>query len=104
LSISVVLDYVHNIVYTPAYVNRKVYTMTKDFRAITEALFARVGVEDFAAEAGCSPQTVKQARLEAGKLGRRSPPPGWEAAARKLAERQAAHFRKLADRLSAESS
>jgi len=73
--------------------------MAKDFRAITEALFSRVGVEDLAAEAGCSAQTVKQARLEPGKLGRRSPPPGWEVAAKKLAERQAVHFRRLAEKL-----
>ena len=97
---SVVLDCVHKLVYIPVCVNRKVYTMAKDFRAITEALFTRVGVDDLAAEAGCSPQTVKQARLEEGKLGRRSPPPGWEAAAKRLAERQAAHFRKLAATLS----
>ena len=99
MSMSVVLDYVHKIVYIPASVNREVYKMAKDFRAITEALFARVGVDDLAAEAGCSPQTVKQARLEVGKLGRRSPPPGWEAAAKRLAERQAAHFRKLVEKL-----
>jgi hypothetical protein len=70
--------------------------MAKDFRAVTEALFARVGVEDLAAEIGCSGQTVKQARMAGESSGRRSPPPGWEGAARKLAERQAAHFKKLA--------
>ena len=73
--------------------------MAKDFRAITEALFERVKAEDLAAEIGCSTQTVKQARIRGDSAGRRSPPPDWETAARRLAERQAAHFRRLADRL-----
>jgi hypothetical protein len=73
--------------------------MAIDFRAATDALFARTGVEDLAGEIGCSPQTVKQARLEGSSQGHRSPPPGWEAAAARLAKKKAEHFRRLAERL-----
>lgn len=70
--------------------------MAKYFRDVTEALFSRVRVEDFAEEIGCSHQAIKQARMGEGTVGWRTPPPGWEKAAKKLAERQAAHFKKLA--------
>ena len=69
--------------------------MAKDFRAVTEALFAKIGVEDLAREIGCSGQTVKQARMEGDSLGRRSPPPGWEKAVRKLAIQRATRLAKL---------
>ena len=70
--------------------------MAKDFRATMEALGAKIGSEEMAAELGCSLQTVKQARLGEGSSGKRSAPPGWESAAQKLADRQAAYFKKLA--------
>jgi len=41
---------------------------------------------------------VKQARMKA-EGGRRSPPPGWEAAVARLAREKAAQLLKLADRL-----
>ena len=78
--------------------------MAKDFRAVMEDLGARIGAEEMAAELGCSLQTVKQARMEAGKPGRRPAPEGWEKAASKLAKRQAAYFQRLADKLSTESA
>ena len=74
--------------------------MALDFRAATEALFERVKVEDLAGELGCSPQSIKQARMAEDTDGRRSPPPGWEAAAARLAKRKAEHFKRLAERLS----
>ena len=64
-----------------------------------EDLGARIGAEEMAAELGCSLQTVKQARMEANKAGRRPAPEGWERAAKRLALRQAAHFQRLADKL-----
>jgi hypothetical protein len=73
--------------------------MAIDFRAATEALFDRVRVEDLAGELQCSPQSIKQARMAEDSDGRRSPPPGWEAAAARLAKRKADHFKRLADRL-----
>jgi hypothetical protein len=69
-----------------------------DFKAATDSLFIRVTAEDMAKEAGISLQGVRQARISGS--GRRSPPPGWEKAAARLAQKQAAHFTKLAERLS----
>ncbi len=73
--------------------------MAKDFRAIMEELGVRIGADEMAAELGVGLQRVKQARMEANKPGRRPAPEGWEKAARKLALRQAAHFQKVADKL-----
>lgn len=70
-----------------------------DFRTATDALFAKTGAEDLAKELGCSPQSVKQARMDEANPGRRSPPPGWEAAAARLARQKAVQLQKLADRL-----
>jgi hypothetical protein len=75
--------------------------MAIDFRTATDALFSKTGAEDLAAELHCSPQSIKQARMAEESGGRRSPPPGWEAAAARLAKRRADHFRKLADKLGA---
>ena len=75
--------------------------MAMDFRTATDALFSKTGAEDLAHELGCSPQSIKQARMAEDAGGRRSPPPGWEAAAARLAKRKAEQFRKLADKLSA---
>jgi len=73
--------------------------MAIGFKAATDELFAKLGQEDLAAEIGCSVQSVKQARTGEGSVSYRSPPQGWEKAARKLAEAQAAHFTRLAKRL-----
>ena len=73
--------------------------MAKDFPAIMAELGAKIGAEEMAAELGVSLQTVKQARLGTDSLGKRPAPAGWEKAARKLAQRQADYFRKLADKL-----
>jgi hypothetical protein len=73
--------------------------MAKDFRETTDELFVKLGAEELAAEICCSLGAVKQARLDPDSRSYRAPPPGWETAARKLAERQAAYFTKLAKRL-----
>lgn len=73
--------------------------MAMDFKAATDALFARTGVEELAAEMGCSSQTLKQARMAEDAGGHRTPPPGWEAAAARLARQKAVQLQKLADRL-----
>jgi len=73
--------------------------MAMDFKAATDALFARTGVEELAGELGCSPQSIKQARMAGDGTGHRSPPPGWEAATARLARQKAAQLQKLADKL-----
>lgn len=75
--------------------------MALDFKAATDALFSKTGVEDLAGELGCSPQSIKQARMASDTGGRRSPPPGWEAAAARLARKRADQFKRLAERLAA---
>jgi hypothetical protein len=70
-----------------------------DFKAATDALFAKTGAEELAAELGCNPQSIKQARMEPNKPGHRTPPPGWEVAAARLARQKATQLQKLADRL-----
>jgi hypothetical protein len=72
-----------------------------DFKKITDALYARVTSDDLAKEAGVSVQSMRQARMGAEKGGKRSPPPGWQQAALRLAEKQIAHFQKLAAKLRA---
>jgi len=73
--------------------------MAIDFVAATDTLFAKTGPEDLAGELGCSAQAIRQARMDAKKPGHRTPPPGWEAAAARLARQKAAQLQKLADRL-----
>lgn len=75
--------------------------MAKDFRSVMEALGAKIGAEQMAAELSCSVQAIKQARLGEGSPGRRPAPEGWEKAAKRLAERQEAHFKRLAEKLAA---
>lgn len=70
-----------------------------DFRKATDALIAQITFDDLAKEMGLAGQTVRKARVTTGSVAARNPPAGWERAARKLAERQAAHFTKLAKTL-----
>ena len=73
--------------------------MAMNFIAATDALFARTGPDDLAKELGCAPNSVRQARMDEGKKGHRTAPPGWEAAVARLARQKAAQLLKLADRL-----
>jgi hypothetical protein len=73
--------------------------MAIDFVAATDALFARTGPEDLAEVLGCAPNSVRQARMDQGKRGHRSPPPGWEAAVARLARQKAVQLQRLAEKL-----
>ena len=70
-----------------------------DFKKVTDDLFARIDHSDLAEAMGISVPTIRQARLGPDAKAHRSPPPGWEKAALKLAEAQARHFERLARRL-----
>lgn len=72
-----------------------------DFMKATDALFVQLTSTDLAKEIGVAGQTVRKARVAAGSTAARNPPPGWEKAAALLAEKQARHFQKLAERLRA---
>ena len=73
--------------------------MAIDFIAATDALFARTGPDELAKELGCAPNSIRQARMDKGKKGHRTAPPGWEVAAARLARQKATQLQKLADRL-----
>ena len=70
-----------------------------NFRKATDELLSSVTLEDLANALGASLQAVRQARAEEGSAGFRRPPEGWEAAAAKLARRQAVKLDRLASRL-----
>lgn len=71
----------------------------KNFRDVTDDLFSKVGAGDLAAELGCSDGAVKQARMDPSSPSHRSPPPGWEKAALKMAKDRVAFFSALVKRL-----
>jgi hypothetical protein len=71
------------------------------FKHATDELLKAVTLEDLAETLGASVQSVRQARAQEGSAGFRKPPEGWEAAAAKLARRQASKLGRLADRLEA---
>jgi hypothetical protein len=67
------------------------------FKEITDDLFAEITHDDFAKALGVSVATIRQARLDDKSKAHRAPPPGWEKAALRLAEKQAKHFQRLAE-------
>jgi hypothetical protein len=69
------------------------------FKKATDRLFSRVDHEDLAKALGVSVASIRQARLSPDALARRSPPPDWEAAVKRLAEERVLHFRKLVEEL-----
>lgn len=73
--------------------------MTKDFRKATDDLFLGVSHEDLAKALGCSVASIRQARLDEGAKAYRKPPEGWEKGVQKLAEKQGAHFARLAGKV-----
>ena len=66
-----------------------------DFKKATDALFEPVGHADLARALGVSVALIRQARLNAEAAAHRSPPEGWEKAVADLAEKRAAHYRRL---------
>ena len=73
--------------------------MVSKFRKDTDDLFAVVTHEALAKELRRSVASVRQARKDEDNRSYREPPPNWEPAVLRLAEKQAAHFLKLVKRL-----
>ena len=67
-----------------------------NFRQATDELIAGVTLEDLAKALGVSVQAVRQARTIQDSSAHRPPPPGWELAIARLAERQVSHYKRLA--------
>lgn len=75
-----------------------------NFRKATDALCEPLTHEQLADALGVSVATVRQARLNPIASAHRSPPDGWQAVVLKLAERRAAHYRRLANKLRAKQN
>lgn len=67
-----------------------------DFKEATDELFSRIDHEALADALGVSVASVRQARLRQEAKAHREAPQGWETAVLRLAEKQAAHFQRLA--------
>jgi transposase-like protein len=70
-----------------------------DFREAARRLGEQITTATMAKELGVSEHTVRQARLQAGASGHRSPPEGWPRILARLAREREGHFRSLADAL-----
>jgi GMP synthase-like glutamine amidotransferase len=73
--------------------------MAINFRAATDELLACISHQELAEALGVSVATVRQARLAPEATAHRNPPEGWERMVKRLAAKQAAHFRKLTAKL-----
>ncbi len=69
-----------------------------DFKTATNELTRYVGLRQLAEELGVSPNLLFRARMK--KNGHsRTPPPGWQQAAAKLARQRAKELERLAEQL-----
>lgn len=57
-----------------------------DFRTAVNILGRQITTNDIAQATGMSPYSIRQARLQEGAPGYRSPPKGWQSALLRLAE------------------
>lgn len=74
-----------------------------NFTKATDALLASVTLEDVAAALGVSVQAVRQARASKETTAHRAPPPGWEAAVARLAQKRAGQLSRLAEKIKRKS-
>ncbi len=70
-----------------------------NFRKATDDLLSGISHEQLAEALGVSVASVRQARQSESALSFRKPPKGWEAIVRRLAEKKAQHFQRLAEKL-----
>jgi hypothetical protein len=70
-----------------------------DFRKATDELLLAISHQELADALGVSVATVRQARLADTAKAHRSPPEGWDAAVKRLAERRSAALARLASKL-----
>lgn len=66
------------------------------FQEMTDELLKCFTAAEIAERIGCSVGAVKQARLQPGTSGYRSPPPGWEKALKELARERGGDLLSLA--------
>ena len=75
-----------------------------DFRTAVNILGRQVTTAEIAEAAGMSPSTIRQARLQEGAPGYRTPPKGWHAAIIKLAEERRDELDRLVETLKSGST
>lgn len=66
-----------------------------NFRKCTDTLLEKITLDDMAKEMGVSVQSLRQARAEPHSTAYRSPPQGWEPAARALARKRIKSLEKV---------
>ena len=70
-----------------------------DFKKAVEGLCSPITHQELADALGVSRALVRQAMLPEGANARRKPPDGWEGVVRKMAEKKAQQFQRLAEKL-----
>jgi hypothetical protein len=70
-----------------------------NFKEATDDLFDRISHEELAEALGVSVASIRQARLSPTAKAFREPPRDWQRSIMLLAEKQARHHQKLAERL-----
>jgi hypothetical protein len=70
-----------------------------NFKEATDRLFDRIDHTELAEALGVSVASIRQARWSPDAKAHRQPPEDWEEAVRRLAEKRAKHYKRLADNL-----
>ncbi|MCH9052166.1 MAG: hypothetical protein IIA72_13980 [Proteobacteria bacterium] len=73
------------------------------FKEATDSLFSTIGHAAFAEALGVSVASVRQARLRKEAKAHRGPPSDWQDTVIRLAEERVWHYRKLIEKLHAQS-
>jgi hypothetical protein len=73
--------------------------MAMDFKKATDELLAPISHQELADALGVSIPSVRQARLDGAAKAHRKPPEGWERVIKRMAEKKAQHFQRLAEKL-----
>jgi hypothetical protein len=79
-------------------------TSAMNFRTAVNILGRQITTAEIAEAAGMSPSSIRQARLQEGAPGYRTPPKGWHAAIIKLAEERRDELDRLVEILKSGST
>jgi hypothetical protein len=70
-----------------------------NFKEATDGLFDRIDHAELADALGVSVASIRQARLTPSANAYREPPPNWQDAVIRLAEKRVFHYRRLIDQV-----
>ena len=74
-----------------------------NFKEATDGLFDRIDHAELAKALGVSVASIRQARLNPEAKAHREPPPNWESALIRLAEKRVWHYRHLIEQIRGKS-